>query len=632
MGSDEIAAPATALDNVKSVIDKVATVCAVGMSMFHLVSAGLGSFPTMQQRSVHLGFVLILIFLQKATAKKTGWFGTVLLSLCAVFSVMESVYVFFNYSAMGMFAATPTQFELILGGFTLVSVLACTLIKIGKAMPIIAGVFIVYALLGPYLPVMIAHRGYSIARIIAQNFMSTNGIYGTVLGTSATYIFLFILFGSMLEYSGAAKFFIDISLALFGKKRGGSAKVATVACCLFGMVSGSATANVSAIGPLTAPIMQKEGYSNRFGGAVLSVAGTGGQFMPPVMGAAAFLIAETLGIPYISVAKAALLPGILYYATLWFIINIRANKEALQPIPKEDIRDWRVVLKEGAYLSIPFVLLIFFLAVIRWSPIKAGFWSIISIFAISMVKKETRITPKKLALAFKNAAYSAITVAVVCALAGIIVSMLSMTGLGIKFSTLLVTLAHGNVIVLLVLTAIAGIIMGMGMGTTSIYIILSVLVAPALVKMNIPPLAAHLFVFYFGCLSGITPPVALASYAAAAIVHDEPMPLGFMAWKMSLAGYILPFMFAFNSALLLDGSFLSIIRCVITSSIGIFALGCSTEGFFASRLNMVQRAAVFAGALCLIDSGFLTDIIGVALVFGCLTPNYLANKKKLPVS
>ncbi|MDR1874087.1 MAG: TRAP transporter fused permease subunit [Synergistaceae bacterium] len=618
----------TALDKFKVYIDKAATVFAVGMSTFHIVTASLGSLPTMQQRSVHLGFVLVLIFCQKATARKSSWLSTIMMLLCVVFSILETFYVLRNYEDMALYSASPEFTDLLFGGFLLAAAIYCTYLRIGAAMPVIASIFIAYALTGNYMPALIAHRGYSLTRIISQSFMSTEGIYSSVLGISATYIFLFILFGSLLEYSGAANFFIDLALALFGKKRGGSAKVATVASCLFGMVSGSATANIMAIGPLTMPMMEQEGYPKRFGGAILSVAGTGGQLMPPIMGAAAFLIAETLGIPYIRVALAAFIPGFLYYATLWFIIDIRSNREKITELPDELIPDWKVVVKNGFYLSFPFLLLVYFMAVLYWSPIKSGFWAIIALIVVSWVKKETRIGPKKLAVAFKRAAYDSLSVAVVCSLAGVITGMLSLTGLGIRFSTLLVVLSGGNMIVLMVLTAVAGIILGMGMGTTSVYIILAVMVAPAMISRGINPLAAHLFVFYFGLLSGITPPVALASYAAAGVAKDQPMPLGFMAWKMGLSGYILPFMFVYNNDLLFMGTLPDVVKCVVTSSIGIFALSCSVEGFFKMPLNIVHRAALFIGALCLIDAGFFTDVIGLALVLGVLVPNHLADRRQ----
>lgn len=617
----------SAMDKIKRAAVNVSFVIAVCMSLFHVITAAGGALPTMQQRSVHLGFALMLVFLQKACEKKTRAVTFWVLAAVCVMTVVTTLYILKNWFDMAMFAAAPRQIELILGSFITIAVLYATYLRLGPAMPVIAGVFIAYAFLGSYMPQVISHRGYGLKRIVAQLLMSTEGIYGTVLGVSATYIFLFVLFGALLEYSGAAKFFIDLATALFGHKQGGSAKVATVSSCLFGMVSGSAVANVMAIGPLTVPMMQREKYTNRFAGAVLSVAGTGGQFMPPIMGAAAFIIAETLGIPYIEVALGALIPAVLYYAAIWFIIEIRSNHEKITPMKKEELPDWKKVLANGAYLSLPFILLVVFLAVVRWSPIRSGFWAIISMIVVSWFKKATRMGPKELFEAFKRGAFGSLDVAVVTATAGIVVGMLSMTGLGLKFSSLLLSLSGGNLIVLLVLTAVAGLILGMGMNTTSVYIILSVLVAPALVKMGVPALAAHLFVFYFGILSCITPPVALASFAAAGVAKDAPMPLGFAAWKIGLSGYILPFMFIFNQELLFQGSAISIVKATITGLIGIFALSCALEGHFRARLNLVSRVLLGGAAICLIDSGILTDFIGIGVVIGFLLPNYMKAKK-----
>ena len=455
--------------------------------------------------------------------------------------------------------------------------------------------------------------------------MELSGIYGQVAGISATYIFLFVLFGAFLENSGAGKFFIDLSTATVGKFSGGSAKVTTVSSCLFGMVSGSAVANVMTVGPLTIPMMEQSGYSKRFSGAITSVAGTGGQFMPPIMGAAAFIIAETLGIPYMNVAKAAFIPGVLYYLAIIFIIDLRSSKLHMKGL--DEVPDWKVVLKKDFYLSIPVLLLVYFLAVIRWSPIKSGFWAIVAMIAVSWLRKDTRMGPKKILQAFEAGAYGSLDVAIVCALAGIMIGMLSVTGLGLKFSNLLLALSGGKLPVLLALTMVAALILGMGMTTTSVYIILSVLVAPALIKMNVTPLAAHLFVFYFGILSAITPPIATASYAAASVAKDDPMKLGWVAWKIGLSGYILPFMFISSPELLMEGSWPAIILATISGAIGIFALSVAIEGYYRGEVNVILRVLLLAAAFCLLYSGLITDFVGYGLCGAILVPRYIRSKK-----
>lgn len=599
---------------------------AILMSAFHVITAAIGSLPTMQQRATHLGFALMLVFLQSTLKKESSLIQYIINIILSLLVLLSTIYVHLNWFGMAFRVAAPRTMDLVVGVVMTSCVLWGTYKRLGWPMPTLAAIFIVYGLVGPYLPGSFSHRGYSFERITTQMIMSTEGIYGSVLGVSATYIFLFVLFGAILEYSGAAKFFIDLATGLFARTRGGSAKISTLASCLFGMVSGSSPANIMAIGPLTLPMMERVGYTPRFGGAILSVAGTGGQLMPPIMGAAAFIIAETLAVPYLTVALAAFIPGLLYYASLWFIIDIHTAKIGIPTLPPEEIPDWRKVLLNGFYLSIPFILLVFFLAVIRWSPIKAGFWSITAMIVSSWIKKATRMGLKEIFNSFEKGAYGSLEVATVTATAGVIVGMLSMTGLGLKFSSILLSLSGGNLVVLLILTSIAGIILGMGMTTTSVYIILSVLIAPALVKMGIEPLGAHLFVFYFGILSSITPPVAIASYAAASVAKTDPMSLGWEAARIGLAGYILPFMFLFNRELLFMGSAFSIIKVTITSFIGIYAMSCAIEGFCFKNINIVSRLILAVGAIFMIDSGFITDLIGLALLAVVMVPGYISKK------
>ena len=609
------------------VIVKIMAVLAIAMSLFHFITSGFGTLPTTQQRSVHLGFVLVLIFLQ-ASVKETKLIKKIWNLLLAIVSLAISIYAYTGWYGMMMRVAFPNTLDIVMGCAGVICVIIGTRRKLGNALPIMASIFILYALFGQYLPTVIGHRGYTIKRIVSVLYMDTQGIYGQVCGISATYIFLFVLFGAFLESSGAGEFFINLSAAVFGKKRGGSAKAATIASCLFGMVSGSAVANVMAIGPLTIPMMNKTGYDKRFGGAILSVAGTGGQFMPPIMGAAAFIIAETLGMPYLNIALAAFIPGVLYYLAIIFIIDLRSAKMNIKPM--ENVPNWKEVLKNGFYLSFPVLLLIYFLAIARWSPIKSGFWCIIALFVVSMIKKETRMSPKKILETLRLGAMASLDVAIVCSLAGVMMGMLSLTGLGLKFSNLLITLSGGKMIILLLMTMVAALILGMGMTTTSVYIILSVLVAPALVDMGVSQLAAHLFVFYFGILSAITPPVATASYAAASVAGDDPMKLGWVAWKVGLSGYILPFIFIYSPELLMQGSVFNIILATVTSIIGIYALSVALEGYFKYKVNIVFRILLGGAALCMIISGWVTDVIGLAVMAAILVPQYIKSKKETP--
>ena len=616
----------------KDIVRSSIWVLAIAMSAFHFLTAAFGSLPTLEQRSVHLGFAMILILLQDMLKENRNIFNIIVNAVLIFATAFLTIYVFINWQELALRTVRPLQLDLILGVLLIITVLYTTKLKLGWALPIIALVFLAYALFGNHLGGKIGHRGYSVERLIAQMFMSTEGIYGTVLGVSATYIFLFVLFGALLEYSGAANFFIDLAASLFGKKRGGSAKVSIVASGLFGMVSGSAVANVMAIGPITTPMMVKTGYTKRFSGATIAVAGTGGQFMPPIMGAAAFIIAETLGVPYVTIALSALIPGILYYAALWIAVDMRTQKDGIEALSEKEMPNLKTVILTGSYLAIPFVLLVLFLALLQWSPLKSGFWAIIATVVISWVKKASRMGLKEIAAAFHKGALGSLDVAVVCATAGIIVGVLSLTGLGLKFSSILISLAAGNKFVLLVLTAISALILGMGMTTTSVYIVLSVLVAPALVTMGVPAVAAHLYVFYFGILSAITPPVATASFAAASVVKDEPFKLGFVAWKLGLAGYILPFMFVYNSELLMMGNPFNVTRAVITSLIGVYALSAGLEGFLKTKLSWILRIVLIMTAFLLLDTGILTDVIGIAIVGTSYAWSHIKSKQEVDIA
>lgn len=590
------------------------SVIAVAMALFHVLTAGFGTLATMEQRCVHVGFAMALIYLHSASKReKLGIFYAADL-LCALASASIAVYVYMNWYQMAVRIMYPTAADLAVAVTLIVLVIDATRRRVGWALPVITVIFLAYALLGHMLPGTLGHRMYGWKQVAASLTMNTEGVFGTVTGVSATYIFLFVLFGALLEYSSAAGFFVDLATGALGSKRGGTAIAATAASGVFGMISGSPSANVMTIGPFAVPMMKSTGYDKKFAGAVLASAGSGGQFMPPIMGAAAFIIAETLGIPYIQVALAAFIPAVLYYTAIIFMIILHSKKKGIKGLNKADCPNVWDVLRHGFYLAFPLLLLVFLMAVIGWSPLRSGFWAIIASLVVSYVRKDTRMTPERLFEAFKKGALDSLTVAIICITSGIVIGTLSLTSLGLKFSSILVSLAGGSIVVLLVLAAFAGVILGMGMATTSVYIVLAVLVAPALTRMNIDPLAAHLFVFYYGCLACITPPVATASFSAAALTDSNPFSLGFQAWKLSLSGYIIPFMFMFNPELLFQGSLFSIVKALITAFVGIYALSCSLEGHMRKDLNLLFRVALFGAALLLIDTSIWTDAIGLLII------------------
>lgn len=607
---------------------KIMRIVAIGMSLFHLYTAMMGALPTMQQRCIHLGLAVVLIYMRNILKEENEKiFDKVICLIMIVLTVIISAYVFFNWQLMTQRVAYPKTIDIIFGAIMVIAVIDTTRRTSGLALPLVAVVFILYAYFGNLLPAAISHKGYDITRIVGMLFMESEGIYSSILGISATYIFVFVLFGSFLESSGAGRFFINLASGLFGKKRGGSAIISTVSSGLFGMVSGSAVANIMAVGPMTVPMMTESGYDKRFSGSVLSVGGTGGQLMPPIMGAAAFIMAETLGLPYVRIVAAATIPAVLYYLSIIFAINMRSNRLGIKAMEEADIPDWKKVIKEEFYLAFPLILLVVLLAVVRWSPAKSGFWSIVALIAVAQVKKETRMDLKKLLDSLEKGTYDALQVAVICSLAGIMIAMLSLTGLGIKISSLLLLLSGGRMWLLLIITMIAGLILGMGMTTSSVYIILSVLVAPALMKMKVPDLAAHMFTFYFGILSAITPPVAVASYAAASVVQDNPMKLGFAAWKLGIPCYIIPFMFLYNPELLLIGNGLNIILTIILSVLAIWFLSMTIEGFYKAEINIAGRILLASSAILLIEPRLTTGLLGIAIASVILVAQYIKDKR-----
>lgn len=608
----------TVLDGVISFL----CVCLTGIQLANYI---FGIFPAMQQRSLFLGFILsiiLLIHIRNKIAKG-------ILDLWSIFILLgiffASVYIFVNWYEMSFRVIRPEKMDLLAGILIIAAVIDCANIRLGRTLPFIALLFIIYALFGQYIKGSMGTVSFTVQRIISILTMETSGIYGTILGTAAKQIFVFIILGSSLELSGASEFFLKMASILLGSRKGSGAKVNTMAGGLLGMVSGSAVANVMAVGPMTFPMMKKDGFSNYFCGAIAAISGTGGQLMPPVMGTAAFIIAETLAVSYGEVTKAALIPGILFYLTIWLTINCHSNRLGL--IGKNDKIDWLPVLKSGFYYLIPIIFLMVTISGLKWSPIKAGMWSTVLVVIVSQFNKERRMTIPVIVQAMERSAKGAMTVSVACAVAGIIVGVLSVTGLGLKFSTVLLALSGGYKIILLVFTMLAGLILGMGMTTTSVYIVLSVLVAPALVDFGVEPIAAHMFVFYFGILSCITPPVATAVFASASLLNESPLRLGLCTSRIAIPIYMIPFLFVLNPALLmLESSVMEIMIEFILSGLTIIALCSSIEGYFTSELSKKERVLLFVGALCELHTSILVKTCSNLLILVLLLKNMRVKK------
>jgi TRAP transporter 4TM/12TM fusion protein len=438
------------------------------------------------------------------------------------------------------------------------------------------------------------------------------------LGVSASFVFLFILFGAVLNKTGMGKFFIDVAMALAGHTTGGPAKVAVIASGFMGSINGSSVANTVTTGSFTIPLMKSIGYRKDFAGAVEAAASTGGQILPPVMGAAAFVMAEFLGIPYIKIAYAAAIPAVIYFIAVGTMVHLEACKYGLKGLPKEQLPKLGKVLKERGHLVIPIIGLVYLL-VRGYTPLFSAFWAIVMCLAISMVKAETRLNFKTLGEAFEDGAKMALGVAAACACAGMVVGAVTLTGLGLKIANGLVMLGQGNLMLTLFFTMIASILLGMGLPTTAKYIILSIMAAPALVDLGVQPLAAHLFILYFGVIADLTPPVAVAAYAGAGISGGNSMKTGFIAVRLAVAGFMIPFLFALDPGLLFINSTIGhTLLLIITALAGVLALGAAAGGYLFDHTKIYERVILMISALALLTPGLLTDSVGIILLVGVI--------------
>lgn len=593
-------------------------IVAAAMALFHIYVLVFAGIDPWLLRISHLQFVAVIGFLVfpgwKKVREKPHWFDLVLILL----SVSTLVYVVCVFDELIFRAGVlPTQLDLLFAVFAVVTVLELTRRCTGKGLPILAIIFLLYTWFGKYLPGLLGHKGYSVERVLSFMF-SLDGIYNIPLGTSATYVYLFILFGAFLQITGAGKYFMDVAFSIAGRSRGGPAKVAIFASGLFGMINGTSAGNVVTTGSFTIPIMKGVGYRAAFAGAVEAVASTGGQIMPPIMGAAAFLMATLLGISYYDIVIAAIIPAFLYYLSLYLMIDIEAVKLKLLGLPKEQLPDKKVVFKEIYYI-IPVIVLLYALVIKKSSVVFAGVAGIIASLVIGIVAEKVKnskvISLRSIGDALFDAAQNVVQVSATCAMAGMIIGVLSLTGLGMKLATIIINLSQGNLLLALMLTMVVTIILGMGLPTIAAYAITAAVVAPALVKLGLPALLAHFFVFYYACLSAITPPVALASFAAAGIAGAKPMEVGWVSIRLGLAGFMVPFMFVYGKALLLIGSIPEIILAVVTASIGILALALSLQGYLWKPISLGLRILLFIASLLLIKPGVYTDLSGFSLMF-----------------
>jgi TRAP transporter 4TM/12TM fusion protein len=595
---------------------KLVSLIAIAMSCFHFYTSGFGLLLAQKQGAVHLAFTLCLVFLlYPATSKQSKTSGIPFYDfILGAVGVASAMYLVVFFNDLTTRAGLPTQTDLIMGFLLIVTLLEATRRISNPVLPCLAVVALLYCYVGRSLPEMIAHRGFSIPRIVNHMYLGTEGIFGTPLEVSSTFVFMFILFGAVLEKTGLGKFIIDLSMALAGWSTGGPAKVAVVSSGLMGTVSGSSVANVCTTGMFTIPLMKSVGYEPHFAGAVEAVASTGGQIMPPVMGAGAFIMAQFLGVPYIEVALAAVVPALLYYFAVMVQVHFEATRLGLKGIPWSQLPPLWPLLKSKGFLLIPLIAIIYFLLA-GYTPLKAAFNGILVSFVLSWLNKETRLTPQRIMEAFESGARGAIGVACACATVGMVVGMGTLTGLALRIANAIVTLAGGSKILTLFYTMLASIILGTGLPTTANFIVTSTMAAPALFKLGVPAKAAYMFVFYFGIAADLTPPVALAAYAGSGIAGSDPMKTGVTAFKLALAGFLVPYIYVYNPMLLfIDVVPMVMVQAIFTALLGVFLLAMATIGFYKAYLAWYMRIIALGGALGLLIPGTLTDLAGLAVL------------------
>ncbi|MBW6485697.1 MAG: TRAP transporter permease [Syntrophobacterales bacterium] len=594
-------------------------IVAVMTSSYHLLYAYFHPFFALDHRAIHWLFMSLLLFALYPFSKKRSPLKRMSLPdvVLLIISVAICLWIFINSTAILNRAGSFRTMDVVTSTILVLIILEAARRAAGMAVPLIAVVFIGYALFGPYLPDALAHKGYSIQRLSTYLSLSTDGIFGIPLGVSANFILLFILYGALLRKTGAGEFFTDVAFALTGWTRGGPAKAAVVSSTFFGMISGSSVANTVTTGTFTIPLMKRTGYPAHFAGGVEAASSTMGQIMPPIMGAAAFIMAEFLSVPYYKVCIAAAIPATLAFFSTFMQVHFRAVSLGLVGLPRNELPKIGAAFAAGWHHLFSIFLLIAFLMQ-DFSPERAVFWAILATvatsFLMSIIRKESLKTFGKLILeGLEEGAVGAVEVAAACAAAGIIIGSITMTGLGIKFSSMIVDASMGQLYLALPFTMIACLFLGMGVPTTAQYVIISALVAPALVQMGVLPMAAHLFILYFGTRADITPPVALAAYAGAGIARSDPWKTGLAAFQLGIAGFIIPFMFVYAPELLFVGSLWKILLALLTATFGVICLAAAVQRCMLVRTTWYEVLLLLVTSFLLIKPGLQTDLIGVAL-------------------
>jgi TRAP transporter 4TM/12TM fusion protein len=606
------------------------TTVAVAMSLVHLYAA-IGIIMTQVLRGIHVMFVLFLTFLVFPSLKRFRnrifWYDYLL----SVLGVATIVYIFLDFEEFIYRAVTPTSWDLIFGGLLIVLILEATRRTTSWILPVVVGSFLVYAYIGPWLPPPWTHRGYGIDRLVGHMYMTLEGIFGVPVDVSSTYIILFTIYGAFLEFSGAGKFFIDFSLSAMGGKPTGAGRTVTLASFLLGGPSGSGVATTVTLGSVAYPMLAKAGYSKEAAGGLLSAGGIGAILSPPVLGAAAFLIAEFLKISYLDVIVMASIPTILYYWGIFLMVEFDAKKFGAKAIAFDRTYSlWQLTRLYGFHFTSLIAIVV--IMVVGFTPIMAVFWATVIALAVSFIRPDTALFPKKLINALRSGSIGVLSVATTCASAGIIVGVVTLTGLGLKFSSIVIEYAGGNLLLTAIFTALVVWIVGLAVPVTASYIICAVIAAPALMKLGVPDFAAHMFIFYYSILSEVSPPTALSPFAAAALTGGDPYKTTMQAWKYTLPAFLVPFNFTLHPdgvALLFKGDPLNIIWTFITALVGIFALAAGMDGWMFKRATHYERAILIIAGLALVYPALVYDFVGLGLVGIAILSQKVTRKNNL---
>lgn len=604
------------MEKGKKILSWITILVCLAAGIFHL-SVGVTAMSTMTLRTWHWMFIVVLAFIA-FPAKKGGkllrWYDIIFLLV----GMATAAYMIWQWPSRGQLLAAKSPVlqiaDKVVGVLVILVVLEATRRTTGLAMAITAAVALVYLFwLGPYMPGIFVHKGYSFDRVMPYMMFTTEGLFGISLGTCASFIVLFVLFGAFLQVTGGGKFFIESAYSLSGRFRGGPAKTAVISSALMGCISGSPIANVVTTGTFTIPLMKNAGYEGETACSIEAVASTGGMLMPPMMGAAAFIMAQYLNIPYGSVCVAAIVPAVMYYAVLFIIVDKEAAKKRILGLPKSELPSLKKALISRGFLLVPLIVLVVCLFN-NYSPQKTVFWSLIILIAVSFIKKETRLTPKSFLEAFRSGITGVVSVATACAAAGLVVMAISMTGLGVRFTSSIVTISGGNPFVALIFTMLASLVLGMGLPAAAVYIVVACVAAPALINMGFSPIASHMFVFYFGIISTITPPVALTAYAAAGLSEGaKAAKVGLRAFLYAIVAFILPFVWMYEPSFLLNAPILQIVINLVIAAFSLFFVASGTVGWLFNRINPGGRAFCYVLAASMLVPFLTVNIVGFAI-------------------